>query len=167
MKNVFNAFVEISSISDCWSLSTDSLRRQDGNKAFLYCFSEWLQIQKPWALLQQSMWARLVSQKACNPSQIASVELQESISFPQQYHGLAKWSSLLVLFSSRLSLVHRCIFCLYFWPLTIALSIWSQGVGRHRCHSAQSRTSAAFFCMLVLFFLFSSCVKLPVLSTGS
>lgn len=55
-------------------------------------------------------------------------------------------------------------------PLTITLwglSIWSQGVGRHRCHSAQSSTNAAFFCVFVLFFSFSSSVKLLILSTGS
>lgn len=59
--------------------------------------------------VQHIIWAHLDSQKACNPSQITSVQLQESVSFPQQCHGLAKWSSLLVLFSSCLSLVDHCI----------------------------------------------------------
>lgn len=61
---------------------------------------------------------------------------------------------------------------LYFCPapLTIALWglwIWSLGAGRHRCHSAQSSTSAAFFLYACAFFSFSSNVKLLVLGTGS
>lgn len=59
--------------------------------------------------IQQNIQAHLDSLKVCNPSQITSIQLQESNSFPQQNHGLAKWSSLLVLFSSCVSLVHHCI----------------------------------------------------------
>lgn len=36
MKNVLNVFVEVSSISGCWFLSTDSVRRQDKGEAILY-----------------------------------------------------------------------------------------------------------------------------------
>lgn len=68
---------------------------------------------------------------------------------------------------------HTYLLCMpYCCPAALTITlwglwIWSQGVGRHRCHSAQSRASIAFFCMLVLLFPFSNSVKLLVLSTGS
>lgn len=113
--------------------------------------------------IQKSIWAHLDSQKVCNPSQITSIQLQKSISFPQQYHG-------------RLCLCcfpHAYLLCmLYCCPAALTITlwglwIWSQGTGRHRCHSAQSSATIAFFCMFVLLFSFSNSVKLLFLSTRS
>lgn len=106
---------------------------------------------------------------------LGTSRLTESMSFLPNYKrsitgrcllfpAVTQFCKVVVFASSLIFLMLISCALLSFCPalLTIALQgLWiqSQGVGGNRCHSAQSSTSVAFFCMRVPFFLLAAVWK--------
>lgn len=139
-----------------------------GSFVFDSCLCDWLQIQKPWTWTFSKAFGHILThRKYVIPPKLQAFNYRKASLFP---------SSIMDLQSGRLCLCcfpRAYLLCMLYFcpaPLTITLWglwIWSQRAGIHRCHSAQSSDSTAFFCTLVLLFSFSSSVKLLVLGTGS
>lgn len=176
MKNVFNAFVEISSISDCGSLSTDSLRRQDGNKAFLYLTVALVidyKFRSHGLCFSKAFGNLLTHRKRVIPPKLQALNYRKASPFP---------SSIMDLQSGRLCLCyfpHAYLLCM---AAFLSIAVYSVCISDHSqspCASGHRELEdtdvillraepvlLSFVC-LCFFFLFSSRVKLPVLSTGS
>lgn len=131
------------------------------SSAFDGCVCERQQIRKPWASTFSKTFGHISThRKYIIPPKLQAFNYRKVSPFPSS-NTVCK----VVVFASSLiflMLISCALLSFCPAPLTIALQrLWiqSQGVGGNRCHSAQSSTSVAFFCMCVPFFLLAAVWK--------